>query len=82
MNTDEHHLSLVFGCIYLTAGWNDTHTWLHIDDAHPSSSEHLINGIGAGPIQVTFIHPVLHKPENTGKHGTQLYTHIKKAAAV
>lgn len=49
---------------------------LNVDDAHPSSSEHLIDGVSAGPVQVALILPVLHKPERTATHTTRLQTHI------
>lgn len=34
-----------------------------IDDAHPSSLQHVVNGVCAGPVQVALILPELHKPE-------------------
>lgn len=46
-----------------------THKWFNIDDAHSSSLQHVIDGVHAGPVQVAFILPVLHKPQHTQAHG-------------
>lgn len=48
----------------------ETHMWFNVDDAHPSSFQHLIDSISAGPVQVTLILPVLHKPEHTHNRAT------------
>lgn len=40
-----------------------THMWLYVDDAHPSSSQDVVDGVGAGPVQVALELPVLHEPE-------------------
>lgn len=52
----------------------ETHMRLNIDDAYPSSFQHLINSIGADPVQVALILPILHKPEPTSTHMTHQRT--------
>lgn len=42
-----------------------THVWFYVDDAHPSSSQHVVDGVGAGAVQVSFMLTVLHEPEHT-----------------